>query len=89
MTAELLQTGQGDLNWVVTMQERLSESCQGMRVRHRADTIFLLVMGGRILTMQTGFALLESAHGEKMNSANIMMKNTMDLLLGAVAFFFF
>eukprot|EP00971_Amphidinium_carterae_P083624 1655367-Amphidinium_carterae.1 len=57
---ELLQTGQRDLNWVSTMQERLSESCQGMRVRHRADTVFLLVMGGRILTMQTGFAMLES-----------------------------
>mmetsp|Transcript_34128 Transcript_34128/g.62444 ORF Transcript_34128/g.62444 Transcript_34128/m.62444 type:complete len:626 (+) Transcript_34128:196-2073(+) len=89
MDADLLQTGQRDINWITTMQERLSDSCQGMRVRHRADTIFLLVMGGRILTMQTGFAMLESAYGEKMNSANIMMKNTMDLLLGAVAFFFF
>jgi len=60
-----------------------------MRFRHRADTMFLLVMGGRVLTMQTGFAMLESAYGEKMNAANIMMKNTMDLLSGALAFFFF
>mmetsp|Transcript_49151 Transcript_49151/g.114956 ORF Transcript_49151/g.114956 Transcript_49151/m.114956 type:complete len:587 (-) Transcript_49151:83-1843(-) len=89
MDTELLQVGERDMLWITSMRERMSAECVGLRVRHRADTIFLLVMGGRILTMQTGFAMLESAYGEKMNSANIMMKNTMDLLCGAVSFFFF
>mmetsp|Transcript_8431 Transcript_8431/g.18925 ORF Transcript_8431/g.18925 Transcript_8431/m.18925 type:complete len:668 (+) Transcript_8431:195-2198(+) len=83
-----LVIGDRDQLWIDTMQERLSGECKGMRKRHRADTLFLLVMGGRILTMQTGFAMLESAYGEKMNAANIMMKNTMDMLAGALAFFF-
>jgi len=89
MDTDLIQVGDRDFGWITSMQERMSAECAPMRIRHRADTIFLLVMGGRILTMQTGFAMLESAYGEKMNSANIMMKNTMDLLCGAVAFFFF
>mmetsp|Transcript_2929 Transcript_2929/g.6378 ORF Transcript_2929/g.6378 Transcript_2929/m.6378 type:complete len:629 (-) Transcript_2929:195-2081(-) len=88
MSEHLLQIGERDQIWVDSMQERLTGQCSGLRFRHRADTIFLLVMGGRVLTMQTGFAMLESAYGEKMNAANIMMKNTMDLLCGALGFFF-
>ena len=36
-----------------------------------------------------GFAMLESAYGEKMNAANVMMKNVVDLLVGAIAYYFF
>eukprot|EP00403_Amphidinium_massartii_P042346 CAMPEP_0178435874 /NCGR_PEP_ID=MMETSP0689_2-20121128/34152_1 /TAXON_ID=160604 /ORGANISM="Amphidinium massartii, Strain CS-259" /LENGTH=567 /DNA_ID=CAMNT_0020057959 /DNA_START=249 /DNA_END=1949 /DNA_ORIENTATION=- len=74
--------------WVQEMQQSAAPECRNLRIRHRADTIFLLVMGGRVITMQTGFAMLESAFGRQMNSANIMMKNTMDLLTGAIVFFF-
>mmetsp|Transcript_51652 Transcript_51652/g.95611 ORF Transcript_51652/g.95611 Transcript_51652/m.95611 type:complete len:569 (-) Transcript_51652:85-1791(-) len=74
--------------WVEEMALSASAECVNLRIRHRADTIFLLVMGGRVITMQTGFAMLESAFGRQMNSANIMMKNTMDLLTGAIIFFF-
>ncbi|CAK0859807.1 unnamed protein product [Prorocentrum cordatum] len=49
----------------------------------------LLLMAGRILSMQTGFAMLESAYARPMNSANIMMKNLLDLLLGALVFYLF
>ncbi|CAK0847008.1 unnamed protein product [Prorocentrum cordatum] len=46
-------------------------------------------MAGRIISMQTGFAMLESAFARPMNSANIMMKNLFDLFLGALAFYCF
>jgi len=71
------------------MQSEVDPICRAERLRHRADTIFLLVMGGRVIAMQTGFAMLEAAYGRPMNSANIMMKNSMDLFIGAIAFYFF
>mmetsp|Transcript_161798 Transcript_161798/g.519026 ORF Transcript_161798/g.519026 Transcript_161798/m.519026 type:complete len:687 (+) Transcript_161798:104-2164(+) len=76
-----------EVQWVAEMAAAASPQCQGQRVRHRADTIYLLLMGGRVLAMQTGFALLEAAYGRPMNAANIMMKNSMDLLLGALIFY--
>lgn len=36
--------------------------------------------------MQSGFAMLESAYVQPNGSANIMMKNMMDLFVGAVAY---
>lgn len=70
------------------MLEAAEPHCRAERVRHRADTIFLLVMGGRIIAMQTGFAMLEAAYARPMNAANIMMKNSMDLFLGVFAYYF-
>jgi len=69
------------------MQTEVLPECSGGRTHHRADTIYLLVMGGRVIAMQTGFALLEAGYGRPMNSANIMMKNIMDLLLGVFVFY--
>jgi len=75
--------------WLESMLEAAEPQCRAERVRHRADTIFLLVMGSRIIAMQTGFAMLEAAYGRPMNSANIMMKNSMDLFLGVFVYYFF
>lgn len=75
--------------WVQMSKVNLTGACFVERTRHRADTIYLIVMGGRILAMQSGFAMLEAAFVRPMNSANIMMKNLMDLFAGVVAFYFF
>jgi len=64
-------------------------ACKADRIRHRADTVFLLVMGARVLAMQSGFGMLEAAYVRPMNAANIMMKNIMDLQVGALAFYLF
>eukprot|EP00448_Togula_jolla_P033764 CAMPEP_0170642804 /NCGR_PEP_ID=MMETSP0224-20130122/41527_1 /TAXON_ID=285029 /ORGANISM="Togula jolla, Strain CCCM 725" /LENGTH=330 /DNA_ID=CAMNT_0010973549 /DNA_START=1 /DNA_END=989 /DNA_ORIENTATION=- len=69
------------------MAATLSESCAPARVRHRADTIFLFSMATRIISMQSGFAMLEAAYVRPMHAANIMMKNLMDTLLGALIFY--
>lgn len=75
--------------WVHSMTERAQPGCEALRRRHRADTIYLLVMGGRVIAMQSGFGMLEAAYVRPMNAANIMMKNLMDMQIGALAFYFF
>lgn len=78
-----------DVGWIMDSKAALSAECQVTRVRHRADEIFLLMMGGRIIAMQSGFGMLESAFARPMNSANVMMKNLMDMFFGCIAFFLF
>jgi len=46
-------------------------------------------MAGRIIQMQSGFAMLESAYAQPNNAANIMMKNLLDLCIGVLAFYAF
>lgn len=46
-------------------------------------------MAGRIIQMQSGFAMLESAYAQPNNAANIMMKNLLDLCIGVLAFYVF
>jgi len=75
--------------WIEIMRDAALPQCKAERIRHRADTVFLLMMGGRVLAMQTGFAMLEAAYARPMNAANIMMKNMMDLFLGSIVFYFF
>eukprot|EP00448_Togula_jolla_P042415 CAMPEP_0170569872 /NCGR_PEP_ID=MMETSP0224-20130122/796_1 /TAXON_ID=285029 /ORGANISM="Togula jolla, Strain CCCM 725" /LENGTH=539 /DNA_ID=CAMNT_0010892087 /DNA_START=15 /DNA_END=1634 /DNA_ORIENTATION=- len=77
-----------DDRWINQMAETALPECQAARIRHRADTAFMLIMGGRIFAMQTGFAMLEAAYARPSGAANIMMKNLMDMLVGAIAFFF-
>ena len=42
----------------------------------------------RVLSMQAGFGLVESSFTRKMNSANIMTKNMLDLVLSAFVYVF-
>mmetsp|Transcript_79106 Transcript_79106/g.218909 ORF Transcript_79106/g.218909 Transcript_79106/m.218909 type:complete len:632 (+) Transcript_79106:107-2002(+) len=78
-----------DQIWIDSMQVGLSETCLAERQRHRADTIYLIVMAGRIIAMQSGFAMMEAAFVRPMNAANIMMKNLMDMFIGCLAFYLF
>ncbi|CAK8991498.1 unnamed protein product [Durusdinium trenchii] len=71
------------------MQYDATAECQAFRGQHRADTIFVVTMAARIIQMQSGFAMLESAYQQPNNSANIMMKNMLDLCIGVLAFWIF
>lgn len=66
-----------------------SDECKAERGHHRADVIFVLTCAARIVQMQSGFAMLESAYQQPNNAANIMMKNMLDLCIGVLAFFLF
>eukprot|EP00931_Biecheleriopsis_adriatica_P123276 TRINITY_DN98319_c0_g1_i1.p1 TRINITY_DN98319_c0_g1~~TRINITY_DN98319_c0_g1_i1.p1 ORF type:complete len:613 (-),score=91.09 TRINITY_DN98319_c0_g1_i1:41-1879(-) len=74
--------------WVHSSAAMLSATCAPARVRHRADTIYLVVMAGRVIAMQSGFGMLESACSRPMNAANVMMKNVYDMFLGILAYWF-
>jgi len=60
-----------------------------LRTRKVPDTSWLLGAAGKVLTMQAGFGLLESAMCRKMNATNVMMKNVGDLVLAALFYFAF
>mmetsp|Transcript_13485 Transcript_13485/g.23790 ORF Transcript_13485/g.23790 Transcript_13485/m.23790 type:complete len:201 (-) Transcript_13485:308-910(-) len=77
-----------DAMWLESATLLLDETCRAARVRHRADTVFLVMMGGRIMSMQSGFGMVESAFTRPMNSANVMMKNVYDMFIGMLAFYF-
>lgn len=78
-----------DASWFMKMQAQALPECLAFRTRHRADVAFIVTMAGRIIQMQSGFAMLESAYAQPNNAANIMMKNLLDLCIGVLAFYVF
>ena len=52
------------------------------------DSGWLLTCAMRIMTMQSGFALLESAFTRKNNQGSLMLKNTLDLVAGVLAYYY-
>eukprot|EP00435_Cladocopium_sp_Y103_P066120 s165_g28.t1 len=78
-----------DESWLIKMQAQALPECLAFRTRHRADVAFIVTMAGRIIQMQSGFAMLESAYAQPNNAANIMMKNLLDLCIGVLAFYVF
>ena len=51
------------------------------------DVIWVLLAAFLVFFMQAGFAMVESGMTRAKNSANIVMKNLMDMSLGSLAFF--
>ncbi|XP_071509116.1 putative ammonium transporter 1 [Diadema antillarum] len=50
------------------------------------DSFFLLVMSCIIFLMQAGFAFLEAGSVRAKNTTNILLKNVLDVCIGAVAY---
>nr|XP_054761819.1 putative ammonium transporter 1 [Lytechinus pictus] len=55
-------------------------------LRENMDHFFLLVMSCIIFLMQLGFAFLEAGSVRAKNTTNILLKNMLDVCIGAVAY---
>jgi len=54
---------------------------------HADDATWVLTSSFVILTMQSGFAMLEMGTCSKGNDVNIMLKNIFDVVCGALAYY--
>jgi len=54
--------------------------------RAPVNFVWVLICGMLVMFMQPGFAMLETGFTRAKNAANIMMKNMMDLCVGALAY---
>ncbi|MDR0738431.1 MAG: ammonium transporter [Prevotellaceae bacterium] len=52
------------------------------------DTVWMLLAAMLVFFMQPGFALVEAGFTRTKNTANILMKNFLDFMLGSLLFFF-
>jgi Amt family ammonium transporter len=52
------------------------------------DTVWMLLAAMLVFFMQPGFALVEAGFTRTKNTANILMKNFLDFMMGSVLFFF-
>ncbi len=50
------------------------------------NTIWVLITAALVFFMQAGFALVEAGFTRTKNTANILMKNLMDFVMGTIAF---
>ncbi|XP_071509117.1 putative ammonium transporter 1 [Diadema antillarum] len=64
--------------------EDLSQQLGALKTN--ADHFFLLVMSCIIFLMQAGFAFLEAGSVRAKNTTNILLKNVLDVCIGAVAY---
>lgn len=53
------------------------------------NTIWILLCGAMVIFMQAGFAMLETGFTRSKNAGNIVMKNIMDICIGAPLFIIF
>ena len=63
----------------------VQEIAQGLQAT--IDNVWILVAAALVLFMQAGFSLVEAGMIRAKSVGNVMMKNLMDLCLGALAFF--
>ena len=77
------------LNLSVTDGSKLLDCVSTEAEDHSDDATWVLTSSFIILTMQSGFGLLESGTAGKGNEVNVMMKNVVDVCLGGMTYWVF
>ena len=65
---------------VDTLAETLAQTTTGL------DTVWMLLAAMLVFFMQPGFAMVEAGFARCKNTANILMKNLVDFMVGSILF---
>jgi Amt family ammonium transporter len=70
----------------VSEQESVDASMSAETVQKHADFLWTLVAAFLVFFMQAGFAMVEAGFTRAKNAVNIIMKNMMDMSMGALSY---
>jgi Amt family ammonium transporter len=70
----------------VSEQESVDASMSAETVQKHADFLWTLVAAFLVFFMQAGFAMVETGFTRAKNAVNIIMKNMMDMSMGALSY---
>ena len=78
----LITTAQTSVPEEVSNADKIAELSTGL------NTVWMLLAAMLVFFMQPGFALVEAGFTRSKNTANIMMKNLVDFMVGSILFWF-
>lgn len=78
----LITTAQTSVPEEVSNADKIAELSTGL------NTVWMLLAAMLVFSMQPGFALVEAGFTRSKNTANILMKNLVDFMVGSILFWF-
>lgn len=78
----LITTAQTSVPEEVSNADKIAELSTGL------NTVWMLLAAMLVFFMQPGFALVEAGFTRSKNTANILMKNLVDFMIGSILFWF-
>lgn len=78
----LITTAQTSVPEEVSKADKIAELSTGL------NTVWMLLAAMLVFFMQPGFALVEAGFTRSKNTANILMKNLVDFMVGSILFWF-
>ena len=78
----LITTAQASVPEEVSNTDKIAELSTGL------NTVWMLLAAMLVFFMQPGFALVEAGFTRSKNTANILMKNLVDFMVGSILFWF-
>ena len=71
-----------------TFAQEETEAAADLGVGYALDNAFLFIAAVMVFFMQAGFAMVEAGFNSSKNAVNILFKNSMDICVGVLLFFF-
>lgn len=84
---DVADTNKKNLDKVVANEEVQNKNINEVKnTQINLDFVWIIMSGILVFFMQAGFALLESGAARSKNMVNVLMKNYMDMCVGAIGF---